>query len=1349
MAFGRPFLRRTARPAIQIPSRKRQRIAYEKIEDDGSAGQVDDRQMVIRAGIRDPDELSSEDDDDDFEPGDEEGLGGELEALRADSEKRETVHDVVEARSNARTRTRSHKSPQGLGLLALHDKDCQIISDAYSNPLLDEYSQDPPLHLASALKVPNRDQRRGHQYSMRGTANKLQDSSKTPEPVGRRDSNSSNKSVRFEDQEDATPATVRVSEETDGEDDGDFEPNKLYESDKENAPPRSQSGKLLDEVDDATDTSSASFSNFHPSDSDETSSSGSSSSSNSDSEPEELPAICSASDQDIFDTTSNSTSSSDVESDSEAEHSPKKSDITPNTSIEDTDPTPSKSWQRMNPPGTGRRKTRMRNLRRRQSNNLKKLISKGDLPSNATYKDLHSFREARNSKSGRNVGQQQGSQQNAESAASGFEAKRQALFDSIASSGVEISQPKVLEGRASTGQTLVGDEPSGVVALQSDSPTHAVDIQKQNGSDSPVVQVQDSLKTPAMIKSATKEVTVKMTHSHESSVEQVPPSGKSDAVKMPDLVKSSSKQTSDSAGLQQRRLRLDLASSKRLLFGSLGLKTPKTKEDASSLQAKLSKDTRPAQQSKAEPPAGEIANDTSKFDDENWRDKIDLRAVECCYDGVEYSTPPFPFVQRWDPQQRMGFGSSKSRRKAKNKKRKRNDSSYYENQYEDSFEDYGHTKSPRRQDYKPAAEEPAFYDKPIEDVRKPQQDSAQHSHDLQDAQAASNQLMHKAADDVQSIEMAMEHEDLPALSNELTAYPALKIEDCKAGAVIAFKKFEMSLMDGWQPYISEHRTAMVDCLNDDGLVEMTWARRDQPLQEEKYDRKTGERIYGKFEMREYEESKDSDASKVSVMFSELIDPILVRAAEDNPSGASPKGFAGLEKGDGDKMQESDVNTTSTEEPLPTKRQGSIEARKNIPEQSKSLSPKHDGQDKSSRALPDQTACNQVKSINALGTEGSNGTPINVPQPNTQDRQEISKLIKDAGWRSSFGPEIKQRLGLQNGVLEDTDTLKYDKTIPSDPPSPRFNGFSDLPAESHSNNGDRASPFSPAVKSSQPNIDEIAESLPPSPQQSSQPISPSKLDNSVSYHSLPAFDANDESDPFLNERQHRSFSLSASPSHERSPSSISPPSLRRQKSAQRGSSSLKPASHPMVKENANFNRSNSGTADDSSDEFPALFSQKFEERLSQDIESMKREASMISDPSFSNSAATKKRQAKTGKAKTTAKAKARSGGNGGDRPSSQRTSKDSQQIKQEQDESLMHFSYQLPQVTQSQTSQPQTGSQIIDLTQASSDPPEIPNDDEGHSSWNPSSVNVSISGEGSSLPRGSGWVSKKKRTAKRR
>lgn len=47
-------------------------------------------------------------------------------------------------------------------------------------------------------------------------------------------------------------------------------------------------------------------------------------------------------------------------------------------------------------------------------------------------------------------------------------------------------------------------------------------------------------------------------------------------------------------------------------------------------------------------------------DKADWRQKVTYLGVECCQQGVELSEPPFPFEQRWDPQQQ---GSARQKRK--------------------------------------------------------------------------------------------------------------------------------------------------------------------------------------------------------------------------------------------------------------------------------------------------------------------------------------------------------------------------------------------------------------------------------------------------------------------------------------------------------------------------------------------------------------------------------------------------------------------------------------------------------------------------------------------------------------
>jgi hypothetical protein len=60
-------------------------------------------------------------------------------------------------------------------------------------------------------------------------------------------------------------------------------------------------------------------------------------------------------------------------------------------------------------------------------------------------------------------------------------------------------------------------------------------------------------------------------------------------------------------------------------------------------------------------------NDNDYDDPEAWRQRIDLRAVECCEVGVQLNAPPFPFHQKWDLQDQ----ERRKKLRKESKKRKR------------------------------------------------------------------------------------------------------------------------------------------------------------------------------------------------------------------------------------------------------------------------------------------------------------------------------------------------------------------------------------------------------------------------------------------------------------------------------------------------------------------------------------------------------------------------------------------------------------------------------------------------------------------------------------------------------
>ena len=241
MAFGRPFLRRADRPAIRIPPRKRRRITYDKEDDIDTEEPNNDRQVIVRAGFDDADEATTGDEshhEADFAPGDEEedDLSAEIEDLQNDIGGGADVDERVSPDDVQRQRTaRSRRSPKGLGLLQLVDESGKPFAGQYSNPLLDIYGQDEAPNSRPKIRVRKRGTGISGPKSSEMIRSILRDSSASPQRTIRRDSAGSGRSVRFEGAESATPATIQESEDSE---DGNFELDKVDESDKENAEPQ-------------------------------------------------------------------------------------------------------------------------------------------------------------------------------------------------------------------------------------------------------------------------------------------------------------------------------------------------------------------------------------------------------------------------------------------------------------------------------------------------------------------------------------------------------------------------------------------------------------------------------------------------------------------------------------------------------------------------------------------------------------------------------------------------------------------------------------------------------------------------------------------------------------------------------------------------------------------------------------------------------------------------------------------------------------------------------------------------------------------------------------------------------
>ena len=1069
VAFGRPYLRSSSRPAIRIPPRKRQRITHGELDtfllEQESDSDINPGNKFIE---NEPQDASSHDspaesDSDSLSWTGEVDLDQELRNLRDEAIHRSGPERTADSAGvEGAIFTRSRKNNAGLGLSLPY-------YGPYYNPLLDQYSQYDPVDVVSPAIDDEYPSDQQAKFLTRSKRNRL---AAEVERSQRRISSGSSKSVRFEDEEIATPATVRLSELSEDEDDSDFEPREDDESDKENTQPTDLS---LGDSDEAS---------FVPSEEDEDSySQSSSSTSNSDTAHFPSPGRkATTAPSQAFDSTR--------ESYNYVQQAPSNNgpdSLTGNDQISAQRPATQDQEAAMIdsvPPNDGKIRTQKRNHRKAAVKKLKKMIRNGKLPQGSTVTDLEAYRHA---------------EQNTANSDPGSALERSQEVDSQGQKTVVDADEEQL---LSTGLSTRRDAASPARHRLSDLPNADVILSAgkvQSGIDSysTTIDVPDSYQ--GMDKTGTGE--------QEDSRNQSCIS-----------VHETSQTQTESPKIPVQRPRLDIASSKRMLFGSLGLRTPKTKEEEEALRAKLTREARVSQKSQIqhEPIVNKSLDGTKDSDD--WQSKIDLKAVECCHEGVVLSEPPFPFVQRWDPQQQRGYQAQKPKKNKKGKKRKleievENDGSY------------GQVPAPkyaRLDDDVPSTEISNSHQHSSQDLASGDHTDDFQNQSFQDSIAANEQLIRETNMETEPLPTEADELDLPDLPEDLISYPRLDLETCRSHAIIAFKRFLMSAETRWQPRISDYVTAAVDELRDNGTLTMTLARRDQTQTDVQFDQETGQRLYAKFEMPGYdEEGQALDRSKLELPFNELIEPRLIKAGKESLERDRPD----------------DVNGTAV-----------VAA-----------------QEPSSRSVVEPLDQPSVEMKPVEATEG----PLDDSR-----REEISELIRDAGWKSS----IDSRLG-ENSRHEDDPALMPSESVAG---TSLLEGEQDLLSQEASYHRDGQS--SPVMESNSSYL-EAADS-----NSELQPQNPaaSDLNLDVSYPDLSEFEQAGE--VVSTSSQQRRTSIDAD-EQEQSRSSISPPPKRTRAFEGSQAPSYQDAQHmehPISQVDG---------IDESEEEFPELFSQAFNDRMS--------------------------------------------------------------------------------------------------------------------------------------------------------
>ncbi|RYP40441.1 hypothetical protein DL767_001677 [Monosporascus sp. MG133] len=338
-----------------------------------------------------------------------------------------------------------------------------------------------------------------------------------------------------------------------------------------------------------------------------------------------------------------------------------------------------------------------------------------------------------------------------------------------------------------------------------------------------------------------------------------------------------SETTSVQSDASQKRRRLDVGAGRRLLFGALGLPNPKGKDDADKVRAKLMEGVRllanhrlnEDNSGSKQPDAGVRGPAEEEEDPDAWRDKVVYRAVECCQEGVELSEPPFPFVQRWDPQQQgSGFHKSSNKRGGQGKRAERNQAHFYQ----------GDRHSSKKRKHDDSSEWGGEgYDETFNGI-----EDGTGGDDVQLNYDDIVEPRQEPNDPIAEASQFTDMDDLPSLPEDLADLPILRPGDVKPGMVITWKKWSCSEATGWGPQISDVTGVVVRIDDDMTSVEVCLAKRDRNLDgsQKRYDPLTGQRVYGKFEAPDFDDDDDEKAEEDEgyriLRFAEMQEPRILQ-----------------------------------------------------------------------------------------------------------------------------------------------------------------------------------------------------------------------------------------------------------------------------------------------------------------------------------------------------------------------------------------------------------------------------------------------------------------------------------------
>ena len=427
------------------------------------------------------------------------------------------------------------------------------------------------------------------------------------------------------------------------------------------------------------------------------------------------------------------------------------------------------------------------------------------------------------------------------------------------------------------------------------------------------------------------------------------------------------------------RTELDVGATGQTVVSSLGSENPKKKAKKKKIRQNPVEDSQVVSNpgvggSPSEPENTQEQAPPVEENMDAWREKITYRGVECCQENIELSEPPFPFYQRWDPQQQ---------RNTRQSKRKLRDQPEF---YEDGSQS---RKKKKTQKSGGTHSEDASWDESY---------MSADPYGERDIVLNYDDEMEPPADDREGDA----EDDLPLLPNDVSALPALQPGEAKPGMILTWKQFILSKATNWTPQVCSLTGVVVD-MQDDGFLRLHLAKRDRAFEqtEKEYDDE-GNRVYDKFEFpgMEDELGEDFELGYRILDIKNMMDPRILKQPQQSgsPTAPSPQPDISVVR-----PQMAEPNTAGPDNGSNKSSDG---------EQSTTLDHEESAKDVMGQNGPEadrhQSGERVIPEINLESVSEPQAAQLHEDVSMTEDRrQEISQLINDAGFRKEVDPSIAE------------------------------------------------------------------------------------------------------------------------------------------------------------------------------------------------------------------------------------------------------------------------------------------------------------------------------------------------------